>query len=704
MKPNRNRTRDLGFYVIMIVIFIAVILSFTNDTQSKALKYSDLVELFTEERVQSFELKGNQISMKVRPATEGEKTDGEKTESAEGDTISALLANTPENKDGTKTLRCKVYSFSVFYEDFKELIWQQKVDGIIEDYNYTEGSSLPLFLTSFLPYILIIVVSMAAWYFIMKKAGSGDMTSGISKFSKARTRLGADEKDKKTFADVAGCDEEKEDLAEIVDFLRDPKAYTNMGARIPKGVLLVGPPGTGKTLLAKAVAGEAGVQFLSISGSDFVEMYVGVGAGRVRDLFEQAKKAAPAIVFIDEIDAVGRQRGSGLGGGHDEREQTLNQLLVEMDGFGRNEGVIVMAATNRADILDNALLRPGRFDRQVYVGLPDIRGREEILKIHARDKQLAEDVDLSSIAKGTPGFSGADLENLMNEAALLAVRRRHRFVTMEDMDEAILKVQMGPEKKSRKMSDKARRLTAYHEAGHAVTGRYLEHVDPVHYITIIPRGQAGGFTLFRPQEDLENFKSRGEMFESIVMALGGRISEKLFLDDISTGASGDIQQASSIARDMVMRYGMSEKLGPISYDSSGHSIFIGRDFGQTKSYSEETAGLIDEEVKAIFDRAAAQCEKILTDHAEQVRAIAEYLLENETMEAEEFNYYFEHGEFMPISVKAAKAAAADPTIERPAKKISMTDGRSEEEKPDGKTGEEANSEEAPSAGENKTEE
>ena len=452
-----------------------------------------------------------------------------------------------------------------------------------------------------------------------------------------------------------------------------------MGARIPKGVLLVGPPGTGKTLLAKAVAGEAGVQFLSISGSDFVELYVGVGAGRVRDLFEQAKKAAPAIIFIDEIDAVGRQRGSGLGGGHDEREQTLNQLLVEMDGFGNNEGVIVMAATNRADILDNALLRPGRFDRQVYVGLPDIRGREEILKIHSRDKHLADDVDLNSIAKGTPGFSGADLENLMNEAALLAVRRRHRFINMEDIDEAILKVQMGPEKKSRKMSEKARRLTAYHEAGHAIAGRFLKHVDPVHYITIIPRGAAGGFTLFRPQEDLENFKSRSEMFEDIVMALGGRTAEKLFLDDISSGASGDIQNASTIARDMVMRYGMSDRLGPISYDNSGHSIFIGRDFGQTKSYSEETAGMIDEEVKKIFDEASARCEQILTEHADQLRDIAEYLLIHETMEAEEFNYYFDHGEFMPIAPQDLRRARNDTTIERPAKKISMTDGYAEAE-------------------------
>ena len=398
-----------------------------------------------------------------------------------------------------------------------------------------------------------------------------------------------------------------------------------------------------------------------------------VGAGRVRDLFDQAKKVAPAIIFIDEIDAVGRQRGSGLGGGHDEREQTLNQLLVEMDGFGSNEGVIVMAATNRADILDNALLRPGRFDRQVYVGLPDVKGREAILKIHSRDKQLAEDVDLNNIAKGTPGFSGADLENLMNEAALLAVRGKHRFITQEDIDEAIMKVNMGPAKKSHKVSERSRRLTAYHESGHAVAAKFMEHADPVHYITIIPRGPAGGFTLMRPDEDPEDFKTREEMFANLVVYLGGRMAEKLFLDDISTGASGDIRQASRIARDMITKYGMSERLGPISYDSSDHSIFIGRDFGQTKSYSEETAAAIDEEVKAIFDRAAAECEKILTEHAGQLRGVAEYLLVNETMDREEFDYYFEHGEFMPESVKQAKLASKDKTIERPARKISMSD-------------------------------
>ena len=656
MKPNRNRARDLGFYVLLIVIMMAVIFTMTGEKDTNKIKnYSDLVDLFTEEKVQSFRTEGSTIILEVRT----------------GDAIAP-----------TEEMKYDLYSFGVFYEDFKDIIKTQYESGVLEEYDYDEGFVAPWW-ASMIPYVLVMVGVMALWYVMMNKAGGG--AGGIAKFSKARTRLGSDEKNKKTFADVAGCDEEKEELSEIVDFLKNPKAYTAMGARIPKGVLLVGPPGTGKTLLAKAVAGEAGVQFLSISGSDFVELYVGVGAGRVRDLFEQAKKVAPAIIFIDEIDAVGRQRGSGLGGGHDEREQTLNQLLVEMAGFGSNEGVIVMAATNRADILDNALLRPGRFDRQVYVGLPDIRGREAILKIHARDKQLAEDVDLNSIAKGTPGFAGADLENLMNEAALLAVRRRHRFINMEDVDEAILKVQMGPEKKSRKMSEKARRLTAYHESGHAVAAHYLPHVDPVHYITIIPRGMAGGFTLMRPQEDLENFKSQSEMFENIVMALGGRMAEKLFLDDISTGASGDIHQATSIARDMVTRYGMSDRLGPISFDSSGHSIFIGRDFGQTKSYSEETAGIIDEEVKAIFDKAAAECERILTGHADQLRAIAEYLLVHETMEAEEFNYYFEHGEFMPLAPQEARKVREDTTIERPARKISMTDGYAEEKKEEPET-------------------
>ena len=670
MKPERNRTREIGFYVLILVILAATIFSMLGGKKQEEMVYSDLVDLFRAEKVKSFVTRGDEIVLEVRT---DEKND--------------------EGEEITETKTVELYSFSVFYQDFSDLIAQQHEAGILETYDYQEGFVVPWWV-GLLPYIILIALAMWFWSSMMKQAGGG--AGGFTKFSKARTRLGSEEKDKKTFADVAGCDEEKEELSEIVDFLKDPKAYTAMGARIPKGVLLVGPPGTGKTLLAKAVAGEANVQFLSISGSDFVELYVGVGAGRVRDLFEQAKKVAPAIIFIDEIDAVGRQRGSGLGGGNDEREQTLNQLLVELDGFSNNEGVIVMAATNRADILDQALLRPGRFDRQVYVGLPDIRGREAILKIHARGKQLAEDVDLNSIAKGTPGFAGADLENLMNEAALLAVRRRHRFITMEDVDEAILKVQMGPEKKSRKMSSRAQRLTAYHEAGHAVAGHYLTHVDPVHYITIIPRGGAGGFTLFRPDEDLENFKSRSEMFENIVMALGGRTAEKLFLDDISTGASNDIQQATNIARNMVTVYGMSEKLGPITYDSSDRSIFIGRDFGTTKSYSEETAALIDEEVKRIFDEAAARCEEILSAHSDELTAIAEYLLVHESMEADEFNYYFEHHEFMPASAKDAKKAAADKTIERPARKISMIDGYAGEKKDDAPRTEPPAAEPAPS--------
>lgn len=619
-----------------------IIFTLVSGGEKDTVSYSEVYELFQQEKVKSFEYNGSSdiITMQVRD----------------------------EKGDGTHKVEFEIYSFSLFYEDFGDLIKEQHEKGIITDYEITQPQTN--WWAALIPYVIMFGLIILLWYIMMNKANGGGGANGIGKFGKARTRLGSEEKNKKTFRDVAGADEEKEELAEIVDFLRDPKAFTGMGARIPKGVLLVGPPGTGKTLLAKAVAGEAGVQFLSISGSDFVELYVGVGASRVRDLFDQAKKLAPAIIFIDEIDAVGRQRGSGLGGGHDEREQTLNQLLVEMDGFGNNEGVIVMAATNRADILDNALLRPGRFDRQIYVGLPDIRGREAILRIHARGKILADNVDLNSIAKGTPGFSGADLENLLNEAALLAVRRKHRFITMEDCDEAILKVQMGPEKKSRKMSDKAKKLTAYHESGHAIAGKYLEHTDPVHYITIIPRGPAGGFTLFRPQEDLESFTSKSEMFENIVMSLGGRIAEKLFLDDISTGASGDIQQASNIARNMVMKYGMSDRLGPILYDSSDHSIFIGRDFGTTKSYSEETAGIIDEEVKRIFDEAAALCEKILTEHRDQLIGVAEYLLEHESIEGADFNFYCDNGYF-PEPKKAP--AMRDETIERPARKIARFD-------------------------------
>ena len=625
-KPNNNnkRARDIGFYALILVVLLATVFSLTSGSRMVAT-YSEIIDLFEAKQVESFNIKGTRLTLTLREPYEGQT-------------------------QVSKNLR----SVDQFNEDLGETIRAQKAAGILTEYDYTDDSMAAILLT-FVPYLLLMAIMVALWFAMMNRAGGG--AGGVMKFSKARTRVATDDQNKKTFDDVAGCEEEKEDLKEIVEFLKRPDAFTEMGARIPKGVLLVGPPGTGKTLMAKAVAGEAGVQFLSISGSDFVELYVGVGAGRVRDLFDQAKKVAPAIVFIDEIDAVGRQRGSGLGGGHDEREQTLNQLLVEMDGFTNNEGVIVMAATNRADILDNALLRPGRFDRQVYIGLPDVRGREAILNVHARGKRLGEDVSLKSIARGTAGFSGADLENLLNEAALLAVRRGKRFIMQADIDEAILKVAIGPEKKTRVISEKDRRITAYHESGHAIAAKYLEHVDPVHYITIIPRGQAGGFTWYRPDEDKVHV-SKSAMFEEIVTGLGGRMAEKLFLDDISTGASADIQQASKIARAMVMQYGFSDRLGPISFDDSAHSLFIGRDFGTTKSYSEETASIIDEEVKRIFDEASAKCEELLTEHRNTLIDVAEYLLVNESMEGEDFDYFCDHGELPP---KKEEAPAEEPT-------------------------------------------
>jgi len=614
----------MAFYVLIMLILLFTVFTLYNPKTSPAKleSYSEVVSLFEEGQVKAFVIKDNELRMTLRePYKETELTE----------------------------VKHSLAELAIFYEDLGDLILEQRRDGILEEYTYDQSWVMPGWL-SMIILAVVMIVGLTIFSAVMSKSGAGG-GGGAARFSRARTRLGSEEKKKVTFSDVAGCDEEKEELREVVDFLKSPASFTAMGARIPKGVLLVGPPGTGKTLIAKAVAGEAGVQFLSISGSDFVELYVGVGASRVRDLFDQAKRVAPAIIFIDEIDAVGRQRGSGLGGGHDEREQTLNQLLVEMDGFGNNEGVIIIAATNRQDILDNALLRSGRFDRQIHVGLPDIRGREAILRVHAKGKQLAEDVNLSSIAKGTPGFSGADLENLLNEAALLAVRRRRRFIMEPDIEEAILKVMAGPEKKSRIMSEKAKKLTAYHEAGHAVAGKYLSHTDPVHYITIIPRGPAAGMTVYRPKEDLEDFTSKSEMFEDIVTSLGGRIAERIFLDDISTGASSDIQQATRLARSMVTKYGMSDRLGPISFDSSDHSIFIGRDFGTTKSYSEETAALIDEEVKRIFDEASALCEKILTQHASQVHGIAEFLLANETMDAEEFHSYMDLGIVPPQKPK-----------------------------------------------------
>ncbi len=626
---KKPKPRDIGFYLIIVVILMATIFTLMSQNTTKTYKYSEIRSLFEQQKVQSFIIEGDNLVLTLR-----------------------------EQVNGSNVIRYSLYSFELFYEDFHEIIEQQYAKGILTSYDYNRGWQAPWWV-SFIPYLAIIGIFALFWFSVINKQGGGG--AGIAKFGKARTRLGTEEKKKVTFADVAGADEEKEELVEIVEYLKDPSRYSEIGARIPKGVLLVGPPGTGKTLLAKAVAGEAGVQFLSISGSDFVELYVGIGASRVRDLFDQAKKVAPAIIFIDEIDAVGRQRGAGLGGGHDEREQTLNQLLVEMDGFGNTSGIIIIAATNRPDILDNALLRPGRFDRQVYVGLPDIKGREAILKVHAKGKPLGDDVDLNSLAKGTPGFTGADLENLLNEGALLAARAKKRFITMQDLESAMLKVMAGPEKKSRVVSEKDRRLTAYHEAGHAVVSKYLKHVDPVHHITIIPRGMAGGMTIYRPQED-KTFTSKSEMFERIVSALGGRVAEKLILDDISTGASGDIKQASSIARAMVTKYGMSEKLGPISFDSSDHSVFIGRDFSQTKSYSEKIAAEIDEEVKRIFDEASAMCEQILTEHKDKLIATAEYLLKYETMDGKDFDVFFETGILPEPRKSESGAAAKQPTL------------------------------------------
>ena len=623
MNKNPKKTRDVAFVILIIVMLLASIYAMTqDDTSGKDLSYSEVLDLINDEKVEYLNIEGNELKLSLYEPYE------EKTE------YTFVLASV---------------------DDFREDVWAEIMEqyraDIIKDVVYDPPAAIPWWV-ELLPYLGFIVIMIVFWVFMMNMMKRGDGAGGgVMRFGKARVRLGTEESKKITFNDVAGCDEEKEELQEVVEFLKNPGNFSKMGARIPKGVLLVGPPGTGKTLLAKAVAGESGVQFLSISGSDFVELYVGVGASRVRDLFEQAKKVAPAIVFIDEIDAVGRQRGSGLGGGHDEREQTLNQLLVEMDGFGNNSGVIVIAATNRADILDNALMRPGRFDRTVYVGLPDKKGRAAILRVHARDKALGDDVDLDSIARGTPGFSGADLENLLNEAAILAVRRNKLFITQEEVNESILKVIAGPEKKSKVMSDKAKRLTAYHEAGHAVAGRFMPDTDPVEYITIIPRGPTGGMTVYRPSEDKEEYTSRGEMFADVVVALGGRVAESMILDDISTGASGDIHSASSTARAMVTKYGFSEALGPISFDSSDHSIFIGRDFGTTKSYSEQTASLIDAEVKRIFDEAGEKCREILTEHKDLLIATAEYLIENESMDGTVFAALCETGS-VPDKIEA----------------------------------------------------
>ena len=600
MKKQGRSFIPLVYMAILVMVFSWVLSNYSKKTNT--IPYSDLLELFRQEQVSEFVVEGNTITLQLRSSYDGKTT------------ISTGLAD----PDG-------------FRAELQSLFDEQIESGILTGYDFVADKS-------YTPYDFIIPLLVAggilliAWAILMGRMnGAGNP---MAQFGRARTVLGVPDNKKVTFDDVAGADEEKQELEEIVDFLRDPKKYAAMGARIPHGLLLVGPPGTGKTLLARATAGEADVQFLSISGSDFVEMYVGVGASRVRDLFEQARKLAPAIIFIDEIDAVGRKRGSGMGGGHDEREQTLNQLLVEMDGFGSTEGIIVLAATNRPDILDPALLRPGRFDRQIQVNRPDVKGREDILKVHARDKHLDQSVNLHTIARSTVGFTGADLSNLLNEAAILAARSQRPALTMEDVDEAMMKILAGPAKKSHVASRRDLETTAIHEAGHAVAMYRLPTHDPVRHISIVPRGRSLGATWSLPKDDSSNM-TRNEMYEQIVALLGGRAAEELFLNDISVGASNDIERASKMAKDMVARYGMSEKIGTVSYLDDGE-VFIGRDYQNTKGYSEQVAGTIDQEVKVLIDKAYAQCCDILKENRGKVRQLADYLLEKESITGEQF--------------------------------------------------------------------
>ena len=597
----KSNLKIILFYLVLIAVIIFFVAQVFTTTQADKLVYSDIVTYFEQEQVSAFVVDEDYL-------------------------LTMTL------KDGTE-VSYQLKSLTIFRDDLGDLILEQKSAGIIASYDYEPETVFPWWV-SMLPYLIIIVIFVALWFYVMNQA-MGGKGNKMNSFGKARVKTAQpDQKNRVLFRDVAGADEEKAELAEVVDFLRAPQKYTQIGARIPHGLLLVGPPGTGKTLLARAVAGEANVAFLSISGSDFMEMYVGVGASRVRDLFQQAKKMAPAIIFIDEIDAVGRKRGTGLGGGHDEREQTLNQLLVEMDGFGRTEGVIVLAATNRADILDPALLRPGRFDRQIYVGRPDVKGRTDILKVHAKDKRLDEKVDLKTVARATPGFTGADLSNLLNEAAILAARENREALSMADINEAMMKITAGPAKRSHVKQRKDLRATAIHEAGHAVAMHLLPSSGEVQHITIIPRGQSLGATWHMPKEDSTHL-TRNQMYEEIVGLLGGRVAEDLFLGDISTGASSDIDRATKLAKDMVARYGMCEKLGTVSYLGGGE-VFIGRDYQTTKSYSEKVAGTIDEEVKNLIDRAYAHCKELLSSDSEKLNQVAEYLLANESMTGDQF--------------------------------------------------------------------
>ena len=600
---ERRRARP-GSIMLLLLLALGVFAMLRTVSGAGSIAYSEMCRYFREEKVQSFTITGDELTAK---------------------------------RQDNSMVSCTIGSVETFYNDMDGLVQQQVQKGIVQQQDFVHATN---WVSTLLPYVLGIIGFILIINLMSRMAGGGGAAQEkMAKFGQARVQMPGRGEDRVTFDQVAGADEEKEELREIVEFLREPDKYLQLGAHIPKGVLLVGPPGTGKTLLAKSVAGEADVAFLSISGSDFVEMYVGVGASRVRDLFDQAKKQSPAIVFIDEIDAVGRQRGSGLGGGHDEREQTLNQLLVEMDGFAANEGVVVLAATNRVDILDPALLRPGRFDRQVYVGLPDIKGREEILRVHARNKPLAEDVDLAQIARGTAGFTGADLENLLNEAALLSGRRDEPVIRQKTIQESIIKVIAGPEKHSRVIPEQERRLTAFHEAGHAVVMHDLPDQDPVHQITIVPRGQAGGMTISLPEED-RSYLSKRYMEDEIVALLGGRAAEELMLGDISTGASNDLQRATAIARKMVGTYGMSKRLGHVSFNTGSDEVFIGKSMGHTRPYSEKIAAEMDDEIQQILADGYARCTEILKRDREKLQTVANFLLEHETMTAEEFETVF----------------------------------------------------------------
>lgn len=611
--------------LIAVVVFLLVSSSYLMrliTPETKQYNYSEIIYMFEDQKVSSYKLDLGSSEVTLKMA------------------------------DGSPDIVYRVASPSYFLDSIEPYVQQYNEEHPDDrmTFNWIQASDNS-WLWSLVPYLLMIVAMGALWYFMFKQTSGGGK---MNQFGKANlVKNDGKNARKTTFADVAGADEEKEELKEIVDFLKHPKKFNELGARIPKGVLLMGPPGTGKTLLARSVAGEAGVPFFSISGSDFVEMFVGVGASRVRDLFDQAKKNAPAIIFIDEIDAVGRHRGAGLGGGHDEREQTLNQLLVEMDGFSNNEGIIVIAATNRRDILDPALLRPGRFDRQIVVNYPDVKGREEILKVHSRNKPLGFDVDLSVIAKSTAGFTGADLENLMNEAALLAARKGHKALTLQDIEEATIKVVAGPEKRSKVITEKEKRLTAYHEAGHAITTYYSPTQDPVHEVSIIPRGAAGGYTMSLPEHD-KSYMGKKEMEENIVTLLGGRVAESLILDDISTGASNDIERATKLARSMVTRYGFSEKLGPIVYGQDDGEIFLGRDLGTTRNYSEEVAAEIDGEIRRIIGSAYASARTILSEHIDQLHMIAQYLIRNEKINGSTFIQLMK-GELIPDTTDAVPA-------------------------------------------------